>query len=184
MYAGKLQRNIERLPRCRGRDSERRTVFGPEVESLRAAAAAVANPFADAEEVELPPLSPVNFLDLATSNPQRGPAIIDGMLRVGAVGTLIGGSKTRKSWLVGWLISAALTGGEWLGHRVAKCRVLVIDGELTRATILFRLRKVFEALSIPADAGENLDIFDLRGAPKRPRERSLTCGAKAPDTGD
>lgn len=122
---------------------------------------------ADAGEPEAPSLlEPVNFADLLAENPQRGPAIIDGLLRTGAVGTLIGGSKTRKSWLVAWLIAAALTGGEWLGHPVAKCRVLVIDGELTRATILFRLRKVFEALGIPNDAGAGLDLYDLRGHTK------------------
>jgi hypothetical protein len=75
---------------------------------------------------------------------------------------------------VSLLVAAALTGGEWLGHRVEKCRVLVLDSELTLATILFRLQKVFAAMGVPLAQTGDLYISDLRGRTKD-ASRALAC---------
>ena len=89
---------------------------------------------------------PIPYTQLMAENPQRGPAIIGdderGLLRGGMVGTVVSATKARKSWLVGALAVAGVSGGEWLGYPVARGRVLLIDGELKLSTIHFRFGKI------------------------------------------
>jgi len=118
------------------------------------------------ETPDFDPLEPINFADLALQSPERGPVVIDGVLREGAVGTVVSGTKGRKSWAMGALIAAALTGGNWFGHAVTRGRVALIDGELTRATIFWRLGKIFEVLRVPPTAFDGLDVWDMRGRTK------------------
>lgn len=111
-----------------------------------------------------PPIQILSYGQLLADDPQRAPAVIDGLLRQGGIGTLIGGSKTHKSWAAAALAAAVISGGTWFGYQATQGRVLLLDGELTPATIHFRLRKVFEALRLNTKlAGEGLDIVSLRG---------------------
>ena len=41
--------------------------------------------------------------------------VIDGALRKGEVGLLVGGTKTSKTWAIIHLHTAMATGGSWLG---------------------------------------------------------------------
>ena len=106
--------------------------------------------------------------------------VIDGILREAAVATVIGGSKTRKSWLMAMLIAATLTGGTWLGHKVTKGRVLLLDGELTQPTLFFRLRQVFGMLGVPEETMAGLDIQVLRGRTKQIVRAILNARTKGP----
>jgi len=128
------------------------------------------------------PIEILPYADLATRKPNRAQAIIDGVLRRGAVGTLIGGTKTRKSWALGLLAAAALSGGrlEWLGYRVEPCRVLVIDGELTPATLYFRYGKIFEAVGLTTEQTRGLDLIPLRGRTKQVSRALDSARAKGP----
>lgn len=146
---------------------------GPDDEELRKAYL-IAHP-------EGPPFEPVNFMTLVEQRPERGPVVIDGSLREAAVGTLIGGTKTHKSFAVAALIAATLSGGTWFGQNVAQGRVALIDGELTLGTIYFRLRKVFEALGLdPAAIGRGLDVYNLRGRTKEAPRAIAAIRAKGP----
>ena len=125
-------------------------------------------------------IDPVNFATLLDLKPPLAPVVIDGVLREAAVATVIGGSKTRKSWLMAMLIAAVLTGGTWLGHRVTQGRVLLLDGELTKGTLFFRLRQVFSMMGVSDDATAGLDVQILRGRTRDIRKAIINVRAKGP----
>lgn len=146
---------------------------------IQAASNGPATPAAEAPEP--PTFEPVNFLTLVEQRPERGPVVIDGILREGAVGTLVSGTKGRKSFAVAALVAATLSGGTWFGHNVTPGRVALIDGELTLGTIYFRLRKVFEAMGLDSAAiGAGLDVYALRGRTKDAGLAIATIRAKGP----
>ena len=109
------------------------------------------------------PFRPIDYADLARSGLERGPAVIDGIQRQGSAGTLISSSKARKSWAVAALIAAVLEGTAWFGHKTTRGRVLLVDGELTLATIKWRLNRVFQAMGIGQVPPDRLHICCLRG---------------------
>lgn len=157
-------------PDARGRDDD--------YEAMAAAA--------DSEGMETPAPSfaPVNFATLAASRPERAPEIIHGIARRGFVTSLVSQTKARKSWLVGQLMMAVADSMPrfWLGHRVSNGRVLLIDGELTLATINFRLGRIAEALQVPAAAWANIDICPLRGRTKDAPKALAWAMAQPPET--
>lgn len=94
------------------------------------------------------------------------PAIIDGLLREREVCNIIAPPKTGKSWLVMNLALSMSLGRDWLGFRVKPGRVLMVDNELHRETIAWRLPRVAEAMGIDADGSgvrHRLHIASLRG---------------------
>lgn len=120
-----------------------------------------APPEAEQPDDDPEPFDPVSADMLIASNPELRPVVVDGLLRRGEVMNVIAAPKARKSWLMLSLATAAASGGWWLGRRVTRCRVLVVDGELHRETIARRLVAV--AGSPSAEALKDLDIWPLRG---------------------
>jgi hypothetical protein len=78
---------------------------------------------------------------------------------------LISVSKVGKSWLVYMLALSVIHARLWL--ETFQCvggKVLIIDNELHKATLVNRIRKVAEAMGIePYEYEDDLDIVALRG---------------------
>ena len=80
--------------------------------------------------------------DLALGPPTLREPLVDGLLRRGEVCNWIASPKVGKTWMLYQLLIAVATGTPWLGRKVAKGRVLLIDNELHPETGLQRLHKV------------------------------------------
>lgn len=90
--------------------------------------------------------------------------IIEGLLRRGEVGNVIASTKAGKSWFGVQLLMSVATGREWLGMRVARGKVLLIDNELHEETIENRLSSVRERMNIQEDTTrEAFDYLACRG---------------------
>jgi hypothetical protein len=105
----------------------------------------------------------ISLYDLDEENPPESQVLIDGAVRLGDVATLVAPSKSKKSWLVGNLVAAAISGGEWLGRKVTSCRSLLIDGELRDSTLRKRFVKIFEAWGIDRELWKDITFAPLRG---------------------
>lgn len=77
--------------------------------------------------------------------------IIEGLLRRGEVGNVIASTKTGKSWFALMLLICIATGRDWLGRRVARGNVLLIDNELHEETIENRVSTVRDRMNIRHD---------------------------------
>lgn len=103
--------------------------------------------------------------DLAKGPPTLRPPVVDGLFRRGEVVNWIASPKVGKTWMLYRLLLAICTGSEWLGRKVTKGRVLLIDNELHPETGLQRLHKV--ATGVGADLGAvdaSMRCAWLRGA--------------------
>lgn len=109
---------------------------------------------------ESPGLSIVSASDLLTQHQSQREVVIDGLLRLGEVMNVIASPKVGKSWLVLLLALCVANGVAWLGRRVTKGRVLLLDNELHPETFAYRLRKVSEATGLSTDG---IDFLSLRG---------------------
>jgi hypothetical protein len=90
--------------------------------------------------------------------------IIEGLLRRGEVGNFIASTKTGKSWFALMLLICIATGREWLGRRVARGNVLLIDNELHSETIENRISAVRFAMQIePDEHRERFEYLSCRG---------------------
>ena len=107
--------------------------------------------------------------DMLATYTEYPPAVLEGLLRERQVMSIIGGSKTCKSWLALDLAAAAATSGSWLGFQAVKpFNVLLIDGENERATITMRLRHILRCrnnLSETDDAMQRIDIISTMDNP-------------------
>lgn len=74
--------------------------------------------------------------------------IIEGLLRRGEVGNVIAATKIGKSWFALLLEMCVSLGRDWLGRRVAKGNVLLIDNELHEETLENRLAALRAELQI------------------------------------
>jgi RecA-family ATPase len=111
--------------------------------------------------------------------PQMRECIIEGLLRRGEVGNFIASTKAGKSWFALMLLISMATGQNWLGRRVARGNVLLIDNELHTETIDNRIYAVSFAMKIEKDdhrdrfeylacRGEWISILDLiEGIPEK-----------------
>lgn len=78
--------------------------------------------------------------------------IIEGLLRRGEVGNIIAATKIGKSWFALMLLICVATGRDWLGRRVARGNVLLIDNELHEETLENRISAVQFAMKFGSDA--------------------------------
>jgi len=112
-----------------------------------------------------PPSGPQPLDELLDQCPRpREPIIID-LLRQGETMNVIAPSKIGKSWLVLSLAMAVATGRPWLDtFKTVPGRVLILDNELHRETISYRVPQVAAALQIERDEiGQMICIESLRG---------------------
>lgn len=108
---------------------------------------------------DLPELETASFDNL----PELSPPLIEGVLRQGHKMLLAGPSKAGKSFALIQLCIAIAEGVRWLGLSCAQGRVLYVNLELDRASCLHRFRDVYEALGLPPDNLQLIDIWNLRG---------------------
>ena len=101
--------------------------------------------------------------DVWDDMPELSPPLIDGILRQGHKMLLSGPSKAGKSFALIQLVIAIAEGKRWMGRRCAQGKVLYVNLELDRASCFHRFREVYEAMDIPSDGIDNIDIWNLRG---------------------
>ena len=99
--------------------------------------------------------------------PPLAPTIIDGILRRKQKMLVVGPSKAGKSFLMVELAVAIAEGWEWFGHRCQKGRVLIVNFEIQRPSMLRRIQDVWQKMAEHHDTDVlskgNLDVWNLRG---------------------
>ena len=99
--------------------------------------------------------------------PPLAPEIISGVLRQKQKMLVVGPSKAGKSFLMIELAIAVAEGWDWFGHDCMMGKVLIINFEIQRASMMHRLRKVYDAMAERHEGGiqheGNLDVWNLRG---------------------
>jgi hypothetical protein len=103
--------------------------------------------------------------ELTKGPPALREPIVDGLFRRGEVVNWIASPKVGKTWMLYRLLLAVCTGSDWLGRKVRRGKVLLIDNELHPETGLQRLHTV--ARGVGADLGAidaQMRIAWLRGA--------------------
>lgn len=102
---------------------------------------------------------------LLKQHPRLHPAVVGGLIRAAEILNIISGSKIGKSWLGYSLLLSIATGRNWLDRfPCQRGRVLLIDNELHRPTLAFRIKKVADAMGLRSgDWEDQLDIISLRG---------------------
>ena len=97
--------------------------------------------------------------------PELSPPLIAGVLRQGHKLLLAGPSKAGKSFALIELSICIAEGAKWLGRwACAPGRVLYVNLELDRASCLHRFADVYQALGLPPDHVDRIDLWNLRGA--------------------
>ncbi len=118
---------------------------------------------ADPNENQSPGFRPIPFARLETSHSRLRDPVIDGILRTGETLNVIAPPKTGKSFLAGGLAWSVATGRHWLSHGVRQGKVLIVDNELHRETLVHRLGRIADSMEIPHDERDGIDIVSLRG---------------------
>jgi hypothetical protein len=113
-----------------------------------------------APKLTLPPIEAATIL-VADETAVFPPEIIQGVLHKGLKGVLGSASKARKSWIIVGMavcVNAGIPFWKWPTHR---CRVLLINFEIPRPFIRYRIQAVARHLSV--EDLSNLDVWTLRG---------------------
>jgi len=90
------------------------------------------------------------------------PDVIEGILNLGGKMVFGGGSKSFKTWQLADVATAVATGGDWLGHKTKKGRVLYVNLELAPNFFFRRLQRICRARGVKLDP-EYLEVWNLRG---------------------
>lgn len=132
---------------------------GGTVQQLRALAAASNNPFRKTT------VEKFTFAQLREAYPELAEPVIDGIGRMGETVNINADPKIGKSWMLYGLLLSIITGRDWLGYYpTTKGKVLLIDNELTRSVLAYRIAEVAAAMGIEPQEYENdLEIWPLRG---------------------
>jgi RecA-family ATPase len=119
----------------------------------------------ESDSPENSPVEQFTIGQLQDRYPRLYPPLIDGVLREQETANIISVSKIGKSWLAYGMLLCIVTGRPWLDRfATSRGKVLLIDNELHKPTIAYRIRTVAEALSIaPAEYENDLHVWPLRG---------------------
>ncbi len=103
--------------------------------------------------------------ELTEQYPELRPPVIEGLAREGETGNIISYPKIGKSWLTLGLALSKAMGKKWFGHfAMNPGKVLFIDNELHKETIVSRMRTVAHAMGISyADYKDVIEYIPLRG---------------------
>jgi hypothetical protein len=129
--------------------------------SLATARRLAAEPVERCDAERLP--KPMAAAVLVAKYPTNRPALVDGLLRRGEVGTLVNSSKSGKSWLLHQLALCVASGRDWLGMRVQSGKVLVLDLELHPEVLAFRMRSLAQSMELPDTVLARVDCIAGRG---------------------
>ncbi|MBE3039667.1 MAG: AAA family ATPase [Chloroflexi bacterium] len=102
---------------------------------------------------------------LVIENPRLRPTVIDGLILAGETLNVISHSKGHKSFLVGDLALAMAAGRPWLDtFATRRGDVLILDNELHKETIAFRIPNIAQARGMTPDQWEeHITVDSLRG---------------------
>ncbi len=89
--------------------------------------------------------------------------VVDGIAQCGDVVNVIAPSKFGKTFFTYQLALSVAGGSPWFGHDTKQGSVLIVDNELYADTITSRIRKVREAMRLPASVESNIFVASLRG---------------------
>jgi hypothetical protein len=105
------------------------------------------------------------FAQLSQQYPELHAPIVEGVARQAEVVNVVSHSKFGKSWFIYHLLLCIIKGVQWLGQfNVSPGPCLLIDNELHKPTIAYRIRKVAEAMGLKAsDYQHDLEIWSYRG---------------------
>lgn len=95
------------------------------------------------------------------------PPLIWGLLRFEELLNIVGGTKTRKTWLALELAIRIATGSLWMGKfQCEKGKVLILDNELHKETLGFRLATIAKSIGgiNLDDVWDNITVKSLRGS--------------------
>jgi hypothetical protein len=117
------------------------------------------------EQVNAEPLEIVSIGQLRLSHPKLRTPIIEPLLRQGETMNVIAYTKYGKSWLTYGLGLSIVGGLDWLNRfSCTPGSVLLLDNELHRETIAYRVPAVAGALGMRPDEYEGrFDVLSLRG---------------------
>ena len=133
-------------------------------EELRAAIESVAVEYIDQVDADEDDLQPVDAWHASFSPRPHADCLIEGLLRRGEVCNVIAATKAGKSWFVLQLLQSIAAGRDWLGRRVARGAVVLVDNELQPATLENRLANVRDALRIEQTHDRaRFEYISLRG---------------------
>lgn len=116
--------------------------------------------------------------------PALKPELIHGILRQGHKMLLAGSSKAGKSFALMELAIAISTGGEWLGWRCEKGKVLYCNFELDEASARNRFNAICAYRGMdPCTACENITDWNLRGYNLSAKDFSIRLFSRARQLG-
>ena len=107
-------------------------------------------------------------LDVSTADqfiqkhPEPTEPVIDGVIRRGEVGNLIGSTKQGKSWLMLGMCLSIAAGRDWMGRKVLEGQVAIVDNELQPGTLADRVKTVAEQMKIPQEKLSRVAILSRR----------------------
>lgn len=114
---------------------------------------------ADRPLVDLPPFEDYDPAEAETI--QIPEVIVQGLMHRGEKATIIGGSKSQKTFCLLQLAVAATCGQKWLGRDVTPGDVLFVNFELQRAFCLKRIAAIQAAMK--GEPRHHLRLWHLRG---------------------
>lgn len=95
--------------------------------------------------------------------PPLKPVLIDGILRKGHKMIISSFSKAGKTFLLMELCCALAQGGEWLGLKCEKSKVLYINFEVDEASCFNRFNTIYRQSDYDSRFADNIAIWNLRG---------------------
>jgi len=100
-------------------------------------------------------------------NPSKLPEeVIESVVRQGHKMMISGASKSGKSFLLIELAIALAEGTKWLGFQCRKSKVMYINLEIDRNSLIHRFIDIYEALGIKPKNAHSISIWNLRGSSK------------------
>ena len=111
---------------------------------------------------DLPPFTDLE--EVFSNPPEIAPELIHGVLRQGHKMLFVGPSKAGKSFALIELAIAIAEGGTWLDFQCSQGKVLYINLEIDSASCIHRFIDVYNALGMPPENLQNIEIWNLRGA--------------------
>lgn len=111
---------------------------------------------------DLPPFTDLE--EVFSNPPELAPELIHGVLRQGHKMLFVGPSKAGKSFALIELAIAIAEGGTWLDFQCSQGNVLYINLEIDSASCIHRFIDVYNALGMPPENLQNIEIWNLRGA--------------------
>ena len=106
-----------------------------------------------------------NMLELFDNPPELAPELIEGLIRLGHKLLLQGPSKSGKSFMLIELSICLAEGLDFIGFKCRKSKVVYINLEIDRASVIHRFKAIYEALGIKKPT-QNIKILNLRGKAK------------------